>query len=77
MLCFICQYLNEHDNKWHAMLMELSSWVTFNATLRVGSYRCHSTSHGVLKKKICSWDFWCVDFWVVTGGREDGSGDES
>ena len=53
-------------NKWHAMLMKLFSWFTTNATPRVGSYRCHSTLHGVLKKKFCSCDFWCVDFWVVT-----------
>ena len=46
--------------------MSLFSWITTDATLRVSSYKCHSSSHGVLKKKICSWGFWCVDFWVVT-----------
>ena len=34
------------------MLMKLSSWVTSNATPRVGSYRCHSTLHGVITKNF-------------------------
>ena len=42
------------------------SYITTNATLKVSSYKYHSSSHGVLKKKFCSCDFWCVDFWVVT-----------
>jgi len=66
MLCFICQYLNKHDNKWHAMLMKLSSWVTSNATLRVGSYNVTHHHMGFWRKKFCCCDFWCVDFWVVT-----------
>ena len=32
--------------------MKLFSWVTTNATPRVGSYRYHSTLHGVLKKNF-------------------------
>ena len=32
--------------------MKLSSWVTTNATPRVGSYRCHSSSHRILKKNF-------------------------
>ena len=34
------------------MLMRLSSWVTTNATPRVGSYSCHSTLHGVKNKNF-------------------------
>ena len=34
------------------MLMKLSSWVTTNATPWVGSYRCHSSSHRILKKNF-------------------------
>ena len=33
-----------------------------NASLRLGFYTWHSSSHGILEKKICSCDFWCVDF---------------
>ena len=60
MLGFICQYLNNHDNKWHAMLMKLSSWVTSNATLRVGSYNVTHHHMGVLRKNFavvifCVW----------------------
>ena len=58
MLCFICQYLNKHDNKWHAMLVKLSSWVTSNATLRVGSYNV--THHHM--------GFWRKNFVVVIFG---------
>ena len=52
MLGFISQYLNNHDNKWHAMLMKLSSWVTSNATLRVGSYNVTHHHMGVFKKNF-------------------------
>ena len=58
------------------MLMSLFSWITTNATLRVSSYKCHPSSHGVLKKKICSWDFWCVDFCVVIGFPVGGNQEE-
>ena len=34
------------------MLMKLFSWVTTNATPRVGYYRYHSTLHRVLKKNF-------------------------
>ena len=34
------------------MLMSLFSWITTNAILRVSSYKCHSSSHRVLKKNF-------------------------
>jgi len=38
-------------------LMHLLGWVSM-----------HDTHHhmGFLRKKFCSWYFWCMDFWVVT-----------
>jgi len=37
-------------------------WVRLNASLRLGFYTWHSSSHGILEKKNYSCDFWCVDF---------------
>ena len=32
----------------------------------------HGSQHCMgIKQKKFSWDFWCVDFWVVTGTHED------
>ena len=38
-------------------LMHLLGWVSIHDT--------HQHMEA-LKKKFCSYDFWCVDFWVVT-----------
>ena len=52
-------------------LMHLLGWVSI-----------HDTHHhmGFLRKKFCSWYFWCMDFWVVTllvtrMGNGEGLGD--
>ena len=45
--------------------MKLSSWVTTNATPRVGSYRCHSSSHRILKKNFIVVIFGVWIFWLL------------
>ena len=32
----------------------------------------HHHSRVLKKEKFCSWDFWCVDFWVVTAEAPEG-----